>query len=257
MIKRNRAKEHEGGNCFDAQVCALNVDNGITADMHSADPYEGDQPTDTIRVMTQRQLNRIIFVAAEAGRRFNGQEPSQATSWMLAPWPLFDGQPAHHACSERDMFLRAVWLHKSAAPLLLTPVKFDSILKSVGKAALSREDAAAVRSCGTRASLADLGLGKVDLFTATIVDEDDHGYAHIFAAFLAVDEQEARDRLEIRLGVSLTSVATICRGFDPSEPIAASLLSEAVAHTLSDIAQEPTSSLAAGLELFVEHRFTA
>lgn len=255
MVKRNRTKKCEGGNCCDSQNFALDLDDGITAHPSSADPYEPDQPTDAIRVMTQRQLNRIIFVAAEAGARFNSRDSSQATSWMFAPWPQFDGRPAHFACFDREKFLHAIWLHRSAAPLLIKPEQFDASPDGHAPMGRTHNKAAAVQLCGRRASLADLGLGTADLFTATIVEENVRGHLHIFAAFLAVDEQEARDRLEIRVGASLTSAATICRGFDPSEPIAASLLSDAVVHTLSDIAQEPTSSLAAGLDLLVEHRF--
>ena len=252
MIKRSRAKELDRNHRARGASDALPEATDGAKMVMSVDPHKGDQPTDDIRVMTQRQLTRIVYVAAEAGARFGRQGSVRAVSWMLAPSPLLNGHAPHLACQDQEMFERAMWLHKVAAPLFVT---HSEMLELVAERNDPPHMPAAIRCCGTRASLADLGLGKVDLFTATVADENAAGHAHIFAAFLAVDEQEARERLEIRLGASLTSAATISRGFDPSEPIAASLLSDAVSHTLIEIAQEPTSALAAGLDLLVEHRF--
>lgn len=88
-----------------------------------------------------------------------------------------------------------------------------------------------------------------------MVDERAGHIVHAFAAFMAVDNKEVRSRLERRVGQRTAATANIVNGFDPSEPIAASLLSEAMSSILEDVALNPDSILAAGLDVLVEHRF--
>lgn len=109
-------------------------------------------------------------------------------------------------------------------------------------------------ACGRRASLADFGLGTPVLHTASIVREDGGRSTHAFAAFLAVDEEDALRRLRARLGRNIGS-ATLRAGFDPSEPIAAELLSLPLVEILMDVDLDPSSPLAAGLEMYLEHHF--
>ena len=112
-----------------------------------------------------------------------------------------------------------------------------------------------VKACGTLASLADFGLGTEVLYTATVVDECRDNCAQLFAAFLAVDEQDAANKLRARIGDRLARLAQLERGFDHSKPLVSSLVSDAAAHILSDVAFDPQSTLALGLNIFVEHRF--
>lgn len=231
----------------------------VVAGFTGAEPLEDDRPEDTIRVLSQRQLNRLIFVAAESGARL-GREDSSAdpAAWMFAPRDLFGGTSAMEACRERDPFVRAMVLHRTGVALDLDPRELDELIDEEWGDLAARDEAGtdAVRSCGTRASLADFGLGEPALYTAAMVAERDQEHAHLFAAFLAIDEEDARSRLRVRVG-GLAELASIQRGYDPSEPIAASLLSEPMSDILMDVNRDPASILAEGLDLFVEHRFAA
>lgn len=226
-----------------------------------AEPLEEDRPEDRIRVMTQRQLNRLLFVAAEAGARLAGEESGHdPASWMYAPLRLFDGRSAIDACRSRDAFLKAMLLHGAGFPLDMEPDEMDELVDEEWDA-LSVDDVVdetspAIKACGTRASLADFGLGRPELFTAAAVVEGPVGVTHAFAAFVAVDEEDATARVRARFG-NAADLVSLRRGFDPSEPVAMSLLSEPVADILIDVAADALSPLADGLDVFVEHRFAA
>lgn len=96
---------------------------------------------------------------------------------------------------------------------------------------------------------------KPTLYVASMVDERGDLIIHAFAASMAICEHEFRKRLAVRAGFRVASTATILSGFDPSEPIAASLLPDSIAEILLDVRDDPGSMLAAGLDVFVEHRF--
>lgn len=93
------------------------------------------------------------------------------------------------------------------------------------------------------------------LFVASMVAERKDITIHAFAALMARSEQEFRYWLTRKAGYEIARTATIRAGFDPSEPIAISLLSDSIAEILLDVRDNPTSILAAGLDVFVEHRF--
>lgn len=93
------------------------------------------------------------------------------------------------------------------------------------------------------------------LWVASMVDDTSTCTIHAFAALLAFDEHEFRSKLVRRAGFRVARTATVICGFDPSEPIAASLLSDSIAEILMDVRENPGSILAAGLDIFVEHRF--
>lgn len=226
-----------------------------------AEPLDEDRADDRIRVVTQRQLNRVLFVAAEAGARLaRDDSPHDPAAWMYAPLRLFDGRSAIDACRDRDAFLKAMLLHGAGLALDMEPAEMDELLDESWDEVVDGEPAVAtspaVRACGTRASLADFGLGRPELFTASAVVEGSGGVVHAFAAFLANDEEEATDRVRARFG-DRADLATLRRGFDPSEPVAMSLLSEPVADILIDVSADAGSPLADGLDVFVEHGFAA
>lgn len=93
------------------------------------------------------------------------------------------------------------------------------------------------------------------LYVASMVDERDDLTIHAFLAVTAASEADFRRKLLLKAGYRTAKTATIFMGFDPSEPIAASLLSDSVADILLDVDRDPHSVLAAGLEVFVEQRF--
>lgn len=169
---------------------------------------------------------------------------------------MLGGREPVVACVERDEFVRAMLLPDPTSAQDMAPKRVCRRRAIESSVELSSGDLDSIHLCGTQTSLADLGLGKPTLYTATAADQDEQGYVHVFAAFLAVDEQEARGRLRSHTSAPAAAAATLTRGFDPSEPIAASLISDALSDCLSDIARNPTSALAEGLDLYVTHRFS-
>lgn len=96
---------------------------------------------------------------------------------------------------------------------------------------------------------------KMILYVASMVDERNSTIIHAFAASMATSETEFRYRLAGRAGARTASTATVSSEFDPSEPIAAYLLPDSIAEILVDVMDDPTSILANGLDVYVEHRF--
>ena len=66
---------------------------------------------------------------------------------------------------------------------------------------------------------------------------------------------EVRSLLKNRFGPFLEDHAKVKLGFDPSEPIACALVSDASAHILSLVDSDPTGELASGFDFVVEQRF--
>lgn len=228
-------------------------------DFTGAEPLDEDGATDRIRVMSQRQLNRLVFVAAEAGARLasDGSHHDPA-SWLFAPLELFGGRTPLDACRDRDAFERAMVLLGVCPALDMKPSDMDDLVEDceVPSSSVPNGSAGSVRSCGTLASLSDFGLGRPELYTASVVMEGPFEITHAFAAFVAFDEADATGRLKERLG-DAAGRAVLARGFDPSEPVAMALLSEAMADALLHVAADAGSSMADGLDIFVEHRFAA
>lgn len=232
-------------------------------DFLRAEPDGADQPDDRIRVLSQRQLNRLVFVAAEVGARL-GREGSRLdpASWMYAGLHLFDGRSAIDACRDRDAFLKAMLVHSAGLALDMPSDEMDEAVRDAWELLEEAEDgipeevSPAIRACGTLASLTDFGFGSPELYTAASVVEGPDGTVHSFTAFLAADEEQVAMRMRARFGGSADG-AVLTRGFDPSEPVAMSLLSEPLADALMDAAADAGSSMADGLDVFVEHRFAA
>ncbi|TFI59200.1 hypothetical protein E2493_06680 [Sphingomonas parva] len=88
-----------------------------------------------------------------------------------------------------------------------------------------------------------------------MVHEQNGVIAHIFFAIVASDEHQLIASLQSRVLIGPTAFVAIRRGFDPSEPVTLSLLSEASANVLSQIQDAPTSPLARGFSLFISHGF--
>jgi len=93
------------------------------------------------------------------------------------------------------------------------------------------------------------------LFTATLVEEAPTGICHIFYAAMAGDEDIVRNQLAARVGGRIAYMASVEEGFDPSEPVAMSVLSDAMAYLLRQMESCPNSPLSAGFSFYAEHRF--
>lgn len=220
------------------------------------DPLAPDSPSDATIELTDRQLVRLVFIAAETGSRF-ARERSQydPAAWMAAPRKLFEGRNAITACLDRTMFMRAIVLHGATAVYDMAPQEMAELLSAPDQS--DGEITATIGRSGPNHLQADVPLMKWSptLFTATFAEQSATGALHVFFATMANDESAVREQLRERLGSQVSSMSTVKAGFDPSQPVAISLLSEAMAFLLSQIALEPTSALAAGFNVLIEHRF--
>jgi hypothetical protein len=98
------------------------------------DPLGQDQPGDPIVTMTERQLIRIVFVAAETGARFERERiDMDPAAWLFAGRRLFHGRAAVMACRERDAFVRALLVHGLSIGLDASPEAVDALVAEDGK----------------------------------------------------------------------------------------------------------------------------
>src|SRR3546814_19379742 len=74
---------------------------------------------------------------------------------------------------------------------------------------------------------------------------------------IARSASEVRFRIRQRFGPLLEDQAIVRLGFDWSEPLACAMVSQAMAHLLMLAAEDPTSSLAEGLDFHIEQRFAS
>lgn len=95
------------------------------------------------------------------------------------------------------------------------------------------------------------------LYTATLAAECSGGIVQAFAAIVARERSALEFSLHCRFGAAIAAEAVVREGFDPGLPLAAALVAPALAHMLAQIERSPGSSLAAGLDVVVEQRFTA
>lgn len=220
------------------------------------DPLEEDGPDDPRVVLSHRQITRLVFVAAETGARFTrDRSPHDPAAWMSSPRHLFHGLNALNACVERDMFMRALVLHGVAPAYDMLPSEMDQLITAdYGTDIAEKVPADAACDADLSAPLFPK-LNKPALYVATLVDEKEGGICHVFFAAIADSEVSVREQLGRRLGAAAFHEAEVRLGFDPSEPVAMSAVSEIMAELLRQIEREPTSPLSSGFSFFVEHRF--
>jgi len=93
------------------------------------DPLDHDQPNDRTVTMTERQLTRLVFIAAETGGRFERERIDlDPAAWMFASRRLFHGSAAVVACRERDAFVRALLVHGLSIGLDASPEAVDALI---------------------------------------------------------------------------------------------------------------------------------
>lgn len=213
-----------------------------------ADPLDADSVSDVPIVVTKRRLTRLALIASEVGARFEREgQDVDPMAWMLAPRELFDGAAALDACLERDDCMRALLLHGLGIGLDASPDSLDALLDC-------SEDEEAVPACDGGLQFEKLPRR---LYTATLVEDSGSGARYAFAAIMAASEEVARRELGYRLDPVRPSELEVVPGFDISRPVVTALLSEVVADMLSQVAADPGSPLADGLEVVVEQRFAA
>lgn len=220
------------------------------------DPIDHDLPGDEAFLATRRGLCRVATVAAEAGARFQrdgtGVDPM---AWMLAPRTMFGGEAPIDACLRRGPFLRGVLVHGLGLDLDMGAEEVDELLDG-DASELAAASPSPPRRGGKGRSAIPTALPEPSqrLFTATVVSHDGFETVHAFHASLAIDDAEVAGRLFCRIGGAAAG-AVIVEGFDASDPMVEALVAPAVAHTLALVAADPTSPLAAGLDLNIEQRF--
>jgi hypothetical protein len=192
---------------------------------------------------------RLLYVAGLTGARFSreGSEVSPL-AWLTHPSELFDGRSPFEACQDREGFRRAVLLHElalgmSCSPELLVGLSAEPFLDCQSEAGLKRE---LDRPCE---------LGSRHLFTSTLAVETPTGHLQGFCAFVVGDTREARRTVRARYGALLEEQAEVRLGFDPSEPVACSLVSDALCDILLQVEGNPWSELAEGFSICLEQRF--
>lgn len=214
------------------------------------DPLDPDSPADIATPTTRRALIRLALVAAETGARFQREGVAHdPMSWLLAPRALFHGASAIDACLHREGCLRGLLVHALSLGLDADPHAVDAL-------------APADDSGARRPPMPDDDEGGEDgdkasvprLFTATVVANRGAETVQAFHASIATGEAEVAGRLRQRLGPDAVG-ARIAAGFDATDPLVEALLSPAISDTLTLIAGDPISPLAAGLDLNVEQRF--
>lgn len=202
------------------------------------DPLGEDRADDPRRHLSDREIARVVFLAAETGHRFarEGRDADPA-AWMFAPRRVFDGEAPVEACASRHGFVAAMVLHAVWPDLDVDPAVIGHLLDVDG------ED----EGDGPAAPAA--------LYTAVVLVETFDSMRRTFFAVTAVDIDEARTRLVRRVGLAAAENADLRRGFDPLEPLARSLLPDTLCDLLGRFdgpAPAPT-----GFEVFVDCRVIA
>ncbi|URD61091.1 hypothetical protein M8312_00795 [Sphingomonas sp. KRR8] len=197
---------------------------------------------------------RVLSVAVETGARFvRDRLEGDPLDWLFGAKSLFDGRSAVATCRHEEGFRRAIVFHGLSLGSDVHPSALEGLPASdfLSQGARKRLNYVAEASTGgPRANHSPLAL-----FTAVIAAETRSGCVQIYSGMIAHAEEEVRRRLRMRYGAVLEGEARIQRGFDWSEPLAAALVSGAMAHVLTVAQHDPESTFAEGLDFHVEQRF--
>lgn len=249
-----------------AQILALSPSLASAPDLAVPlfdDPIGTDRPSDTVVTTTRRGLCRMAMVAADTATRFQREGLDvDPVAWMLAPRNLFGGAAAIEACLGHEDFMRASLLHGLGLGLDADPADVDALVDDgfdgdghdVFDVADEDIDYAEERE---EANGTELRPGDIRLYTASIAHVGDGVIVHAFHASLARTAREIADRLRHRYGSGMASKATIVSGFRTGGGLVAALVSPLLAEMLRDVAADPSSPIAAGLDLNLEQRFDA
>lgn len=94
----------------------------------------------------------------------------------------------------------------------------------------------------------------LELYSATVAVGAPGGMLTIFHAMLASGPDQVLARIAERLGTPITKFVAVERGFDPANPYAQMLVSEAMGKLLGEVAGDPGSPLVQGFELLLDQR---
>lgn len=217
------------------------------------DPLEADAADDEVVVTTRRRLLRLAIAATDVGGRFamDGME-RDAAAWMLAPRTLFDDRSPIDACQELDGFNRNVVLHGLGLGMDADPSYIDDLLSD--DAVVDIDDLDDLR---TDVVVPFPAPRHPKLLTCWVDVERDGGRLFAFYALVTDRPQDLVERVVGRFGTSAATSADYGVGFDRTTALATAMISPAMADMLLLVAEDPSSSLAAGLDVVVEQRFAA
>ncbi|KQO58619.1 hypothetical protein [Sphingomonas sp. Leaf257] len=215
------------------------------------DPLEADAADDEVVVTTCRRLLRLSIAATEVGARFalDGMEHDPA-AWMMTPRTVFDDRCPIDACQDLDAFNRNVVLHGLGLGLDADPSYVDDLLSDddTGDINDPRMDDVVIPFPSSR---------KFKLLTCWVDAQVGDRRLLAFCALVTDREDDLVERVADRFGTSAATTANYQVGFDQTTALATAMISPAMADMLLLVAQDPSSSLAAGLDVCLEQRFAA
>lgn len=94
------------------------------------DPLADDEAEDCLLKLSDRQLLRLLVVAADTGGRFERDGVVvDPVAWLLTPRQLFGGRAAMVACAERQHLIRAIVLNGLSLGLDADPAYIDRLME--------------------------------------------------------------------------------------------------------------------------------
>lgn len=174
--------------------------------------------------------------------------------WLLTEKRFLDRRAPIDACANREGYRRAMLLHGLELGFDIEPDCLARIpLEEVDDTSLTRR---LLTLPAYRSPRHDFDSGApLALYSSYIDAVNENGHIQIFSAMIARSTRDVRRRLKVRFGPFLEDHAKVKLGFDPSEPIACALVSDATAQILSLVDADPTGELASGFDFVVEQRF--
>lgn len=205
----------------------------------SVNPTLRDRAGDQRIVTTRRRIARVATVASARTAReaFHGRGGLTALDWLTASRHIFGGKAALDAAQDRNDFLKAMALTTTTDDDDAGPADFDAVIRFAADS-------------GRRIDMTE----PVELYTATITCGNSYNYLHAFHASLASCDEEMEERLFGRFGAD-AHFAKVRRGIDPGNALVGELVSDPLVYILMQIAADPLSALAEGLDLTIEQRF--
>ena len=235
---------------------------GLLMPMFGEDPLEDDAPDDVPVVTTRRGLMRVALIAGETAARIQREGlDCDPMAWMISPMRVFEGAAALEACLGKQACLRALVMHGLGLELDAEPSAIDALVHEDEDVGPHEESARMPSNVSNVFPFRREGPNGVRtrprLFTSSLVHESETGLVHAFGAMVARSESEAIARMVARHDPAVAAKLQVREGFDASAPLVQALVSPALTDMLIQVAIDPASPLAAGLEISIEQQFAA
>ena len=235
------------------------------------DPLEPDAADDERLTTSPRRLLRLAIAAADAGARFTREGLAHdPAAWMMTPRALFDGMAGMDACQELPHFSRSIILHGLGIGLDADPEAVDALLDAGEDDDVdhSGEDGCPDTGNGDPAFYdqwnrsVEFGWDKSQsatirpqLLTCWVDFVEASSRVFAFVAMVTERPGDIVERVVGRFGTKAAAEAMFVAGYDHSTVLASAMISDAMAQSLALAAEDPSSPLARGLNVYVEQRF--